>query len=82
MEFFCSAGRNQPLVAEASEVARAMLAEGVAVRLLCAIAVPGEELCLCFFDAPSAETLTEVGRRAALPRDCRPELVEFVRVGG
>jgi hypothetical protein len=79
MEFFCSAGRNQRLVAEANKVAEAMLADGVAVRLLGAVAIPGEELCLCFFDAPSAETLSEVARRAALPRDCRPEPVEFVR---
>lgn len=81
MEFFCSAGSHQRKVAAASKAAEAMLADGVAVRLLCAVAIPGEQLCLCFFDAPSAEALSELARRAALPRDCGPEPVQFVGAG-
>lgn len=81
MEFFCTAGDDRRLVAEAGHVAEDMQAEGFTVRLLCAVAIPGEDLCLCFFEAPSAEALSEVARRAGLPGDCRPEPVAFVGRG-
>lgn len=81
MEFFCPAGDDRRLVAEAGQVAQDMLAEGLAVRLLCAVAIPGEDLCMCFFEAPSVETLSEVARRAGLPSDCQPEPVAFVGRG-
>jgi hypothetical protein len=39
---------------------------------------PSADLCLCFFEAETAEDVLEGVRRAELPFDGAPEAVEFV----
>ncbi|MGH9107694.1 MAG: nickel-binding protein [Acidimicrobiales bacterium] len=87
MEFFVALHSSRPdgpqaagpeLLARAGQAAEALEAEGTVVRLLYALEVPEEELCLCFFEAPSPGAVAEVARRAGFPPDCRPEPVTFV----
>ena len=55
--------------------------EGAAVRLREFVLEPTEELCLCFFEADSADTIAAVARLAGLPLDGAPEAVELLEVG-
>ncbi len=48
-------------------VAAEMRAEGSEVRFVKSTFVPTEEALICLVDAPSAEVVTELGRRAGLP---------------
>ena len=44
-----------------------MSAEGVPVRYLRSMFVPGEEKCFCLFEGPSPEAVQEANERAGLP---------------
>lgn len=48
------------------EAARSLRDEGLAVRYLRSIVIPGDETCFHVFEAPSAEVVREVSRRAAI----------------
>ena len=50
----------------AEEAARSVRDEGLAVRYLRSIVIPGDEMCFHLFEAPSAEAVREVSRRAAI----------------
>ncbi len=58
-------------------VAAEMRAEGSEVRFLKSTFVPTEEALICLVDAPSAEVVTELGRRAGLPLERVVEAVEL-----
>jgi len=53
----------------ASDAAAALAGEGRTVRHLWSLFDPEDELCLHLFEADSAETVAELGRRAATPFD-------------
>ena len=59
-------------------VAAEMRAEGSEVRFVKSTFVPTEEALICLVDAPSAEVVTELGRRAGLPIE---RIVEAVELG-
>jgi hypothetical protein len=59
-------------------VAAEMRTEGSAVRFLKSTFVPAEEALICLVDAPSADVVMELGRRAGLPLD---RVVEAVDLG-
>lgn len=68
------------LVARLEVAAEAVSTEGSRVRYLRSIHVPEDETCFHLFEADSAETVREAGRRAALFPEGRGGLVEpFVR---
>lgn len=71
---------DQLEVAEAAvrarKVTRSLAAEGIAVRYLRSILVPGDETCFHLFESPSIAAVEEVGRRAQLPFDRISEAVE------
>lgn len=50
----------------AEDAARSLRDEGLAVRYLGSIVIPGDETCFHVFEAPSAEAVREVSRRAAI----------------
>lgn len=50
----------------AEDAARRLRDEGVAVRYLGSIVIPGDETCFHVFEAPSAEVVRKVGRRAGI----------------
>lgn len=52
--------------AEIQRQAQAMRREGVAVRYLRSIVIPEDELCFHVVEAPSAEVVLEVGKRASI----------------
>jgi len=48
-------------------VAAEMRAEGSQVRFVKSTFLPAEDALICLFDAPSADVVKELGRRAGLP---------------
>ena len=72
-------GRKTLLAAarKARVVAAEMRAEGSEVRFVKSTFVPTEEALICLVDAPSAEVVTELGRRAGLPIQRVVEAVEL-----
>ena len=50
----------------AEEAARSLRDDGLAVRYVRSIVIPGDETCFHVFEAPSAEAVREVARRAAI----------------
>lgn len=58
-------------------VAVEMRAEGREVRFLKSTYVPDEEALICLVDAPSAEVVMELGRRAGLPLERVAEAVDL-----
>jgi hypothetical protein len=79
------ARRDHTNLAEAArrarEATRALSAEGVIVRYLHSILVPGDETCFHLFESQSIDAVEEVGRRAQLPFDRISEAVEPVAKG-
>ena len=63
-------------VNDARERAKRVADLEAGVRYLRTTFLPGDEVVLHVFEAPSAETLDEAGRRAALPFDRIVEAVE------
>jgi hypothetical protein len=58
-------------------VAAEMRSEGSDVRFVKSTFVPAEDALICLFDAPSAELVIELGRRAGLPIERVVEAVEL-----
>ncbi len=58
-------------------VAADMRAEGSDVRFVKSTFVPAEDALICLFDAPSADLVMELGRRAGLPIERVVEAVEL-----
>jgi hypothetical protein len=58
-----------PSLARTQRAAAELAGEGRLVRYLRTIVVPEDELCLHVFEADSAETVDELGRRAEEPFD-------------
>jgi hypothetical protein len=84
VEFFLprsTSDAGAELARRVGRVSERLRSEGVSVQLLQAVAVPGEEFCLCLFDADSPDDVDEVTRRAGLPTEGRPEPVRFLPVG-
>jgi hypothetical protein len=50
----------------AEAAARSLREEGLAVRYMRSIVIPGDETCFHVFEAQSADAVREVGRRAAI----------------
>jgi hypothetical protein len=53
--------------ARASDAGAELAAEGLPVRYLGSLFVPGEEACFCEFEGPSAEAVELANRRAGVP---------------
>jgi hypothetical protein len=58
-----------PSLARAQRVAAELADEGRSIRYVRTIVVPEDELCLHVFEADSADTVDELGRRAEEPFD-------------
>jgi uncharacterized protein DUF4242 len=58
-------------------VAAEMRAEGIGIRFVKSTFVPAEDALMCLFDAPSADVVRELGRRAGLPVERVVEAVEL-----
>lgn len=58
-----------PVIERTRRAAAALSGEGRRIRYLRTIVVPEDELCLHVFEADSAETVHELGRRAEEPFD-------------
>lgn len=58
-------------------IAAEMRAEGRRMRFVKSTFVPAEDTLLCLFDAPSAELVVELGRRAGLPLERVVEAIEL-----
>ena len=65
------------LEAEIRSATRTMRKEGARVRFLRSVLVPEDETCLLLFEANSAETVNELGRRASVTLTRVLETVEF-----
>jgi uncharacterized protein DUF4242 len=63
-------------------VAAEMRAVGNEVRFVKSTYVPAEDALMCLFDAPSAEVVRELGRRAGLPIERVVEAVELAPQSG
>ena len=66
VELYASASLEGSSARAAEDAARSLREEGVAVRYLRSIVIPDDETCFHVFDAPSAEAVREVSRRAAI----------------
>jgi hypothetical protein len=64
------------LVARARKAAAAMRRDGIDVHYLRPILVPEDETCFHLFEAPSAEVVAEISKRAELAYDRIAEAVE------
>jgi hypothetical protein len=73
VEFFLPRGRATEAASLAKDVERAA-GPGGPVRLVQALSVPGEEFCLCLYDAESADAVEAAVHASDLAFQGRPEL--------
>jgi hypothetical protein len=66
VELYAPASTEGSSARAAEDAARSLRDEGLAVRYLRSIVIPGDETCFHVFEAPSAEAVREVSRRAAI----------------
>jgi hypothetical protein len=69
VELYAPASTEASGARAAEGATRSLRDEGLAVRYLRSIVIPGDETCFHVFEAPSAEAVREVGRRAAIRFD-------------
>jgi hypothetical protein len=75
-------GVTEEKVVAAGERIRRAVRDGRAGRYIGSILVPGDEIALCLFDAPSQEAAGELGANAAIPSERILRIVRFGAAGG
>jgi hypothetical protein len=72
VEAYCTKLNGEELAQAAHRVelvAETLAREGAAVRFVHAIAIPGDDTCFLLCEAPSADVIGEVSKRAAISFD-------------
>jgi hypothetical protein len=76
VETYAASSSVRKLIAEARAAAESLAREGVPVSYVRSTFVPGDEICLHMFEAPSADAIAELTRRAALDHARTVEALE------
>ena len=76
-ETYAPASSGGSAVSDVQDAVQDLRDEGLPIRHLRSILIPDDEMCFHVFDAPSAASVSDVGRRAGIPFERIMPITEF-----